>query len=176
MIPVAWAAALTGDKAVKIAFGLGFALCFFLIGMGVHKTFSDRRIAQMERDAAIKEANLNAAVARAEHDARETEARWRNDSVRMEAAYFAAIVQRDRIVRDLAVTGNGLRNKLAAIEQQAAAGATSACGDVHKRVETLAVLLGEVDSLAEESGRAADDLREELSLCRTYAKSVSRQD
>jgi hypothetical protein len=177
MIPMPpWLLGLATEKVAKVLIGLAFALCFFLIGMGAHKVFADRKIARMERDYAQQQATLNAELAKAEQHARETEARWRADSVRMETAYFAALTQRDGIVRQLHAAGTGLRNKLAAIEQQAAAGASSTCGDVHHRVEALAVLLGEADSLAEESGRAADDLRDELALCRTYARSVSKQD
>jgi hypothetical protein len=177
MIPIPpFLAAIPAERLAKIVFGLGFALSFFLIGMGAHKTFSDRKIARLEKERAEERAGLNAAIAEAEQHARKVESMWAADIKRVEAKYFAALRQRDSIVRDLAVAGDGLRNRLDALSQQAAAGATSACRDVHKRVETLVLLLREVDDLAEESGRAADDLGSELALCRAYAETVSKQD
>lgn len=178
MNPLAWMAGIPAERLVRVAFALGFALCFFLIGMGVHKTFSDRKIARLERDFAEQRATLNAEVAKAEQHARMVEANRVAAVHKIETDYFAALVQRDHIVRDLAVAGDGLRNKLDAIirDSQAASGPTSTCRDVHKRVETLGVLLREADGLAEESGRAADELRDELALCRAYAQTVSKQD
>jgi hypothetical protein len=177
MIPLPpFLAAIPAERLAKIVFGLGFALCFFLIGMGVHKTFSDRKIARLEKAQAEARAELNAQIAEAEQHARKVEAQWAADIRRVETEYFAALRQRDSIVRDLAVAGDGLRNRLDSLQQQAAAGSTSTCRDVHKRVEALVLLLREVDDLAEESGRAADDLGSELALCRSYAQTVSKQD
>lgn len=179
MIPIPpGLAKLPIDMLVKVGIGLAFALCFFLIGMGAHKVFADRKIARMERDYAQQQAILNDEKAKAIQHARDTEARWRNDSVRMEGAYFTAIVQRDRIVRDLAVAGDGLRIQIKRLTSDSAAAAASspACRDVHQRVETIGVLLAERDGMAEESERVADTLRDELSLCRAYAQSVSKQD
>jgi uncharacterized protein (DUF4415 family) len=177
MIPIPpFLAAIPADRIAKIVFGLGFALCFFLIGMGVHKTFSDRKIARMEKEQAEARAELNAQIAEAEQHARKVEAEWIKDVRRVEEKYMAAIRQRDAVVRNLSVAGDGLQQRLTDLQQQAAAGSTSSCRDVHKRVETLVLLLREVDDLAEESGRAADDLGSELALCRAYAETVSKQD
>lgn len=164
--------------SAKLIFGVAFALCFALIGMGIHKTFSDRKIARMEKTHAELVAKLHRDRADAEAEAREIEQQWRNKVTLQEADYMAAMAQRDHIVRDLVIVGNGLRNKLSQLtsNSQAAAAASPACRDVHKRVETLAVLLDEADRMAEESGRAADDLGNELRLCRGYVEAVTKKD
>jgi hypothetical protein len=178
MIPIPpFLAAIPAERLAKIVFGLGFALCFFLIGMGVHKTFSDRKIAQMERDWAEQKTAAAEAYAQAERSARETERRWQEDVQALEAKYRSALRQRDRVVHDLRVAGAGLRSTIDGLvaASQASATADPACRDVHKRVEVVGVLLTEVDGLAEESGIAADGLREELALCRTYVEAVTKR-
>jgi hypothetical protein len=179
MIPIPpWMAGFATDKIVKLAFALGFALCFFLIGMGVHKTFSDRKIARMERDWAEQRAVAAEAYAQAERTARETERHWQENVQALEAEHRRALDNRDRLVRDLRIVGNGLRNKLDGIvaASQASAASGSACGDVHKQAATLGVLLREADGLAEESGLAADALGDDLRTCRAYVEAVTKQD
>lgn len=188
MIPLPIAAALAripAGLALKAGLALAFAGCFFLIGMGVHKTFSDRAVAKLRVEMAEKEADYQRkyteaaqAQAAAEKAARDTERKWADELHTQELAYHAALRQRDRLVRDLAVAGDGLRDKLAAYTRgcDTASGSAAASSDLCHRVETLGVLLAERDRMAGESEQAADALRDELALCRGYAQVVSKKE
>lgn len=169
MIPI------PGGLTARLILGAAFALCFILVGMGTHKVFADRKIATIERNHAHEreQAALAAAAAQAEQQ-RIGEQRT--------ADVLAAL---DKANADLAVTHgalaaalrarDGLRNKLADYTRPREAGPDPAAAraDLQHRVETLGLLLAELDELAGASSRAADTLRDELAACRAYARAIA---
>jgi DNA repair exonuclease SbcCD ATPase subunit len=161
--------------SARLLIAAAFGACLFLVGMGVHKTFSDRKIARMEREMAEARADAAFALAEAERKARAMEAAWAQRLAEREGEYAEALKQRDHIVRDLAVAGDRLRNALAKYARDGGTATTpeSAISDLRHRIETVGLLLAEADRLAEDSSRAADALRDELALCRGYVTSVA---
>ncbi len=171
MIAIPWLAGLTG----RIVIAAAFAACFILVGMGAHKVFADRKIARMERDFATERAAAASATAAAELEARRIETAWRDHVAQREKEYAANLAAQAGRIRALDAAGSGLRQRLAAYTAAsgAAAGATDACGDHQRRIETLGLLLAEADGLADESSRAADQLRDGLALCRAWGAEIT---
>lgn len=161
---------------VRFAIVAAFALSCVLAGMGIHKTFSDRKIARLKLAHAERLAEANAALAKAIQDARDKETRWRDELAKKERESAEAIAVRDARIRDLVAAGSGLRNRIAAFVDSGkpTEAATAAERSLHHQVETLGVLLREVDELAEESAGAADVLRDELELCRGYIEVITK--
>lgn len=159
---------------VKAVIGLAFAACFFLIGMGVHKTFSDRTLARKERDWARERADAAQKLADEEQKSRKRESEWIKHTAEKEREYAATLKKRDAVIRDQRAVASGLHDAIERARAHAAATATAspACRDVSQRVETLGVLLGERNRMATESEREADDLRDELALCRGYVEVI----
>lgn len=171
MIAVPWLAGLTG----RIVIAAAFAACFILVGMGAHKVFSDRKIARMERDFATERAAAASATAAAQLQARQIETAWRDHIAQREKEYAANLAAQADRIRALDAAGSGLRQRLAAYTAagNAAPGAAAACSDHQHRLETLGLLLAEVDTLADESSRAADQLRDGLALCRAWGEAIT---
>ena len=160
--------------AARLLIVATFSVCMMLIGAGAHKVLTDRKIAQMERDFATKYAASEKARADAEQEARQREREFRDSVKEKVSEYHAAIKQRDRVLRDLSAAGNGLRERIAELtgDSRTAAATDPANRHLYARVETLGLLLAEADGLAEASSREADELRDELSLCREYITIV----
>jgi hypothetical protein len=173
MIPIPWLTGLTG----RLIIGAAFALCFVLVGMGAHKVFADRKIARLERDWAQERTAAASATAAAQLEARRIETAWRDHLAQREKEYAQNLAAQADRIRALDAAGGGLRQRLAAYTAagSAADAAASACRDHQHRIETLGVLLAEADGLADESGRAADQLRDGLALCRAWAEEVARR-
>jgi hypothetical protein len=176
MIPVAWLASPT----VRRAAGWGivvivFAASCILIGAGTHKVFADRKIARMERDWATERAAAASATAAAQLEARRIETAWRDHVAQREKEYADNLAAQADRIRALDAAGSGLRERLAAFTAagRAAPGAANACGDYQRRIETLGLLLAEADALADESSRAADQLRDGLALCRAWGAEIT---
>lgn len=168
--------ALTAEQMAKLLFGLGFAVCFFLLGMGVHKVFADRKLIQQQ----VRMEKMYADAQKARADA-EADARQREDELKRRVAVQTAqqIADADRSTRAIGAlnAANGqLRQQIDRYTRDGQAAATScaAASDVQQRIATLGVLLGEADGLAADSAVAADTLRDQLSLCRGYVKAVTQ--
>lgn len=173
MIAVPWLTGLAG----RIIIAAAFAACFVLVGIGTHKVIADRKIARMERDWATERAAAASATAAAQLEARRIETAWRDHVAAREKEYAANLAAQANRIRALDAAGSGLRERLAAFTAAGSATgpAADACRDQQRRVETLGLLLAEADGLADESGRAADQLRDGLALCRAWAEEVTRR-
>jgi phage host-nuclease inhibitor protein Gam len=170
MIAIPWLTGLAG----RLIIGAALAACFVLIGMGAQKVLSDRTIARMQRDYEAERARAAGLVAAAEHEARRIETEWRDPVAQTERDYAANLAAQAERIAALDAAGNGLRQRLAAYTRAGGTtpAATDACGSHQRRIETLGLLLAEADGLADESSRAADQLRDGLELCRAWGQAV----
>jgi chromosome segregation ATPase len=88
----------------------------------------------------------------------------------------AEIAKRDARINSLAAAGRVLNDRLSDFTRARGRPEDScpAAVDLQNRVETLGLLVREADRAAEEVGRYADDIGDELRTCRAYADAVSR--
>lgn len=159
---------------LKVAIGAAIFASGSAVGWGIKATLSDRVIAQMERDYANERTTAAEATAKAEADARRIEKGWRDHVASRERDFAQELAHRDRRIADLASSRGGLLKHIEALARYTGPTGDSArpCGYVQDRLEAAGVLLGEADGLAEESARYADDVGEELRLCRGYAEAL----
>lgn len=163
-----------GGLTAKLIIAGVFAVSCFLLGMGTHKTVSDRKIAQLQRGWAEERTKAAEATAAAEADARRIEKGWRDHVAAREKEYALQLALRDDRMRRLAASNSSLQQHVDAFAKYTgpAGDSTRPCGNFQDRLETLGVLLGERDRMAGESEQAADDLGDELRLCRGYAEGL----
>lgn len=161
----------------RLIIGAAFALCFTLLGMSIHKVYADRKVARLERDWNAERAAAASATAAAQLEARRIETAWRDHVTAREKEYADQLAAQADRIRALDAAGSGLRQRLAAFTAagSTASGAADACRDHQHRIETLGLLLAEADGLADESGRAADQLRDGLALCRAWGAEIAHR-
>lgn len=104
--------------AWRLVVGAAFASCFILIGMGVHKTFSDRKIAKMQAEFSDYKEKAAQKALEVEREYREKEAALQAISASLHAQDAAAL-------RALNARFSSLRDELAATRDKLKAAETA---------------------------------------------------
>jgi len=161
---------------VQIAFGAAFATSFFALGWGSKDVVSDRAIAKLEKGYADERTSNAEALAKAEAANRFISSNWRAHVAEREAENARNINTRDTRIRALDRSNAGMSERIAKF---ARAGSTpgdtgATCRNVRERAQALGTFLSEFNELAGEAAKVADTLRDELALCRGYARALKR--
>jgi hypothetical protein len=147
----------------------------FASGFYVSGVFSDSKIARLEANYANERTLAAEHAAAQEAKSRQMEKDWRArvDAATEEAQ--AAVKVRDARIGALNATNGKLQQRITHLTETIGTPTDpgTAISNLSKRVVTLGTLVGELDSFAGQVAQAADSLREELSLCRQYVRTLS---
>lgn len=144
---------------------VGLALIVFGIGFHLGGMGPERELAELRTDAA-------SAQAKAEAQARAIETEWAARVAAVESNYEANRQKLDGDLRRARADSQRLRDAIASYtSSRPAESAGAACGP-DDRARTLGKLLAELDELAGESSRAADEAGERLRALQAWARAT----
>jgi hypothetical protein len=159
----------------KVAIYAAVALFSGMAGYAISDTISARTIARMERDYANERTKAAEATAAAQAEVRRIETGWRDWVSQREREHAADTRVTAGRIAALAASAVGLQQRIADFTSPSITAADScpAARDLQVRLKATGLLLTERDGMAGESEQVADELRDELTLCRGYAKLAS---
>jgi hypothetical protein len=160
---------------LKLYLYAGCVVVVFGSGWYVHGVFTGHKILKLEAAYANERTLAAEHAAAQEAKSREVETSWRArvDAAQKEAA--DAVKVRDGRIASLNATNGKLQQRITHLTETIGTPTDpgTAISNLSKRVVTLGTLVGELDSFAGQVAQAADSLREELSLCRQYVRTLS---